>query len=444
MRFEAYDAKSNPAGVTQYQQKCQELANSYLEKRRSLLNPSMEMKETLYKIYKKEPLNSPISMTPSVFGQQQQQTANIFGSSPSTNQQSKSLFGGSSLNTGTSSGSSIFGGKSSFGASSNLFGTQPTSTSAFTPSSSIFGGASQSQQKPGIFGASSSSSGSSLCGQPNTQSTASGLIQPSLFSSSTAPQQNQGTTSIFGSPATPSSTTASTGGIFGGATNTSSAGLFGQPAQFSSPVQATTGGLFGQPAQQAMSSASLFGQAPTPTTQQSNIFGSPAQSSFSTSMAAAAPTNLFGQPMQPTVSSSTSTTSQSIFGQPSAFGQSASSSIFGAPAITTKTTQSSNLFSQPITTSMSSISNPSQDQSVSSPFDSKVVESPMSSVFGQVGGAAKSDSTTGLFGKTIEKQKDSSVYTPMSELTQEEIDIYRTCHFELGKMPENPPPLELC
>ena len=52
--------------------------------------------------------------------------------------------------------------------------------------------------------------------------------------------------------------------------------------------------------------------------------------------------------------------------------------------------------------------------------------------------------TTGLFGKTIEKQKDSSVYTPMENLTQEEIEVYRTCKFVLGKIPEKPPPIEFC
>ena len=131
MRFEAYDAKSNPAAVTQYQQKCQELSNSYLEKRRSLLNPTMEMKETLYKIYKKEPLNATTNLTTSLFGQQQ--NSNIFGSpATSTNQPTKSLFGGSNLATGSTSTSSIFGGKPSFGASTNLFGSQQASTSAFS------------------------------------------------------------------------------------------------------------------------------------------------------------------------------------------------------------------------------------------------------------------------------------------------------------------------
>ena len=32
----------------------------------------------------------------------------------------------------------------------------------------------------------------------------------------------------------------------------------------------------------------------------------------------------------------------------------------------------------------------------------------------------------------------------MNELTLEEIEIFKTCKYELGKLPEKPPPAELC
>ena len=84
-------------------------------------------------------------------------------------------------------------------------------------------------------------------------------------------------------------------------------------------------------------------------------------------------------------------------------------------------------------------------QSTSSIFGTQSTSTPASGLFEQIGGGeTKSDTSKGLFGKTAEKQKDSSIYTPMSELSLEEIEIFKTCKYELGKLPENPPPVELC
>ena len=507
MRFEAYDAKTNPTGVAQYQQKCQELSNSYLEKRRSLLNPTMEMKETLYKIYKKEPLNAPSNMgTSSLFGGQQQQTSNIFGNATSPTQQTKSLFGGSALATSNTNSSSIFGGKPAFGGTSNLFGAQPATTSAFSPTSSIFGGAAQSQPKQGLFGT-SSSSGNTLFGQSTPQNTSSGLIQPSIFSSSTQPQQGLSATSVFGSPATSSatsvfgspatssatsvfgapavtsatsvfgspaatpSTAASPAGLFGGAAQSNTSSVFGQSPQFSSPLQGAGGGLFGKPQQQT---SNLFGQATSTTPQTSSIFGSPAQASALAPAATMAGTSIFGQPAQPTLtsggspaptpastmagtslfgqpiqpSSSATSSGQSIFGQPSAFGQNQPSSIFGSTVTSANTSMTTNVFGAPVTTSAVSSTVLTQNQSITSPFAPKQGADTPTNIFAPSGESKKSDTSTtassGLFGKPVEKQKDSSVYTPISELTQEDIEAFRTCKFMLGNIPENPPPVELC
>jgi len=50
----------------------------------------------------------------------------------------------------------------------------------------------------------------------------------------------------------------------------------------------------------------------------------------------------------------------------------------------------------------------------------------------------------GLFGEVIEPQVDSSVYTTLANLTKEVLDIFQSGKFELGKIPEMPPPKELC
>ena len=41
-------------------------------------------------------------------------------------------------------------------------------------------------------------------------------------------------------------------------------------------------------------------------------------------------------------------------------------------------------------------------------------------------------------------QKDSSMYTPMSELTEEEKNEFSEEKFTLGKIPVRPPPKEMC
>ena len=147
MRSWAYEEpKMSPA----YQQKIQELINSYTQKRQALTNPSNELKEVLRKIYNKEQLgNVPPNLfdaPKSAFGsstggqntsgglfggptQQQsssifggQKSSSVFGQSSTPNQSSASIFGGQSNAASTQPQSSIFGG--SAGGSSSLFGGQ--------------------------------------------------------------------------------------------------------------------------------------------------------------------------------------------------------------------------------------------------------------------------------------------------------------------------------
>ena len=51
---------------------------------------------------------------------------------------------------------------------------------------------------------------------------------------------------------------------------------------------------------------------------------------------------------------------------------------------------------------------------------------------------------SGLFGQAAVLQRDDSVYTAESELTQEELAAYKADAFELGKIPEKPPPQAIC
>ena len=62
-------------------------------------------------------------------------------------------------------------------------------------------------------------------------------------------------------------------------------------------------------------------------------------------------------------------------------------------------------------------------------------------VFGAPTAAA---SSAGLFGQAVETQRDDSIYTPEAELTADELAAFKADHFELGKIPERPPPQSLC
>ena len=62
-------------------------------------------------------------------------------------------------------------------------------------------------------------------------------------------------------------------------------------------------------------------------------------------------------------------------------------------------------------------------------------------VFGAPTAAA---SNAGLFGQAVETQRDDSIYTPEAELTPDELAAFKADHFELGKIPERPPPQSLC
>jgi hypothetical protein len=237
-------------------------------------------------------------------------------------------------------------------------------------------------QPTSLFGQPSAQTGSSLFGQPPQQ------------------QQNASQTSIFGQQAAPQSSifgqqqpTASS--IFGSPSQTQPVPMFGQPAQMPA--------FGGQPQQQQSTpfqTQSVFGtpniqQQQQPQQQTSGIFGGQQQQQ---------PISIFGSPPQQQQQQSFSSTT---------FGENAQQTQFGVP------TQLGNIFG---------------NRTENDPGTT-------ASLFGArpagAGGA-------GLFGEVIEPQHDSSVYTALENLSQEILDIFRRGKFELGKIPEIPPPQELC
>ena len=91
-----------------------------------------------------------------------------------------------------------------------------------------------------------------------------------------------------------------------------------------------------------------------------------------------------------------------------------------------------------------------QQPATTNPFGAPVQQPPAvvghqppasTNVFGAPTAAA---SNAGLFGQAVETQRDDSIYTPEAGLTAEEVAAFKADHFELGKIPERPPPQSLC
>ncbi len=143
MRFEAYAARGANT-VEQYSKKVADMTAEYAGKRRALLAPTEQIKDTLRRIYNKEslvgvaPLMAVAANAASVFGGG---NAGVASSSGGIFQSKPSVFGGgSSVQQPTSSGG-IFGSATT---TANPFG------SAGAPSSSVFGGS--TAQSSSIFG----------------------------------------------------------------------------------------------------------------------------------------------------------------------------------------------------------------------------------------------------------------------------------------------------
>lgn len=281
---------------------------------------------------------TPAIQTP-IFGGATTTSATIFGNSAPTT--ASSIFGtpvtttqtsifaksaeSSNFSTPASSQSSIFGTPTT--SQSSIFGaptsTQPTGFGSPATSTSIFGGAGPTTQatvfgnssttSQSIFGAPPASSGSIFS---NTQNSAFGAAttQSSIFGS-TAPVVTSA--SIFGAPNTTSGFGQSSNSIFGsttfGSTPTTTT-AFGQSATFgSSPssifnTTTTSNSIFG-------SAGTTFGAPST----SSNTFGSASNTAFSFAQAANTANSNTG--FGGLNIGSTPSTTNSIFGGSSTFGQ---------------------------------------------------------------------------------------------------------------------------
>ncbi|XP_059093732.1 nucleoporin NUP42-like [Tigriopus californicus] len=432
MRFEAYASRDSNTSQA-YQQKFQELLSSYALKRKALAKPSEEIKGILRRLYAKEKVVLPPG-------------SNVFNAAANVG----SIFGGSAT---TANSSNIFQNRTNqqpFG------GTQSNAASIFgggqpTPSNSIFGGGSTSLTggKPAIFGGGSTA---------NNQSA------PSPFSSGIP----NGSSSIFGGASTTQSPGSS---IFGGANQNQAS-----PSTFTSSTKSPFGqSPFGQP---TANTSSIFGGSSQPQMQQSmsgtnTTFGQPQNSNPSGSVFDQGQSKL----SSPFSGSSISNQGPSVFGgqmanspstnSPFGGGSSApqtAANPFSSPSVAQSpfgnspqgaNTPPSNVPSPFVTTAQgignqSTFSNPPPplpSRSIggaapSNPFLSQSANSTNAGgLFAAVGGGSGS---TGLFGQKLPEMTDPYRYTPLDQFSPEELAVLKGEEFELGRIPERPPPLELC
>ena len=431
LRWEAYTAKINQ-NVNQYQQKIQAMINEYAQKRNLLRQPSDQVKTVLLRIYNREDLTGfhnvlsgqPVNTAGNVFGGSGSTSSSIFGSAPQPS--GSSIFG--STSSSTFGAPSVFGSSanSAFGSSNNslikpaatasIFG-QSNMTSANSSSGSIFSNPATTQPTSNLFGQNTSTmSSGSIFGNANKPTSVFG--QASNNPSPQAPQ----TTSVFGQPANTfgQPATIQPSPFLGPTTTQGSSSIFG-----SSPSMSASTSVFGQP------TTSPFTQISSPASSVQSTFG---QAAFSQPPTQASNPSPFGQPpaqSQTTFGTNLAAPQPSVFGSPSTFGQpsvASTSAISIAPYMTTSSAaplqgSPAVISSNPFGTPPPSISNPFEKNSSSTSSEKP---------------------TMGLFGQKIIPQKDSSIYTQLDDLTEEEKEQFSAVKFELGKIPLRPPPKEMC
>jgi len=322
LRLEAYVAKSSGT-VDQYTNRIKTLVTEYANMREKMKTPDQMLKQTLVKIYNKENISGGLNGGGGgLFSSPAQPSGGgLFGGSSSTS--SGGIFGGTT--PATSGG--MFGGNTS-SAGGGIFGKQSTaanSSGIFSPAkpSSVFGGGStfgqSSQANTSVFGgAAAQNSQSSVFG-------GSGTTSSNLFGSGGSAASSVG--SVFGG--TPSTS----GSVFGGS---SVFGSTSNQSTFGSPAPASSGSIFGS---SSGTPTSTFGAAATATPQKAGIFGSAGSGSSifgaaaekQTGFSSPQPTgaSLFGQSTTSTVVSTTQPTGQSLFGGSGLFGAAAQTSTGG-------------------------------------------------------------------------------------------------------------------
>ena len=315
------------------------------------------------------------------------------------------MFGGSA-----SAQSSVFGGNSGSTSTANsIFSNNKFGVLA---SGSTFGGSASSSASGSLFGkpAASSSTNGSLFGKPAASGSG-------LFGASN--QNNNQQTSLLGPGPSASS------GLFGGQGSQPAPGLFssgtgsGQsPAPNVFGYSAEIGGSnTGQPAPNLFGSRSSSN--PVPNSQPApNLFGSDLNSSSGNN-------GLFGKQ-----ASSTTTGQTSLLGPiptnepPSLFGKGNNPSVAGESQGHSAPQGAPNLFGKP---------NPGFG-SVSATQGQTERSSTAPDPFGKSGSQARGENT---------HANSSTMFTPLSDLTEFEKAAFEAKEFQLGKIPLRPPPKEL-
>ncbi|XP_034245922.1 nucleoporin NUP42-like [Thrips palmi] len=267
---------------------------------------------------------------------------------------------------------------------------------------------------------------------------ASPASQSSIFGGASSTISNEAQKSIFGGS---SGFAPSQGSVFG----SNQGSLFGsansQPSVFggASPQKSVFGGSAQQP-----TNTSPFGTV----TQQTSIFGNSA--TVQQSLPFGSPS---GQQASPFVNTPASQQA-SPFGAPASVGQSGGS-IFGGTSASTAAQPSSFSFALP--NALEASSNATQIAS-SSPFGAPALTGNSSgSIFGgsTVSNMAQpTGSTFGGFGPQSQSAVratpgsnvvlNSTIYTSITQLTEDERREFEAETFTVGKIPSKPPPRELC
>ncbi|XP_017768898.1 PREDICTED: nuclear pore complex protein DDB_G0274915-like [Nicrophorus vespilloides] len=433
-----------------YKQQLQGLLQAALQKIRALQNPSADLVNLLKDIY-----NSPVAGS-FQGGTNVSSNSNVFGGAP----QEKKGFGAcppySSPFGGSAASNSPFGGG---GAQQNPFGAQSGQYNnaqsglfgAAVPSNSPFGGAAATPGPSGPFGGTTAQGANGPFGAavPATGNVAFGQAASSPFGAQVAnPFGGQAATgnSPFGAAQSAAGNSpfraqqSATSNPFGAP---QAANPFGAPQQQSpfgmiaanspfgvqQPV-ATSNSVFGAVQQPVAASNSLFGPAQHPVATNNSMFGA-AQQPVATS------NSLFGAVQQPIAPSNSlfgaappGNNVFGTFGQPSTFG--ASSPPFGGQ-------QQQQQQQQPFGGQTSNFA-VEQKSSYGQP-----VAQMQNSPFG--GPPPQTAQSNSIFGGGVAQQQvaiDAHFYSKREELSEAELAAFQSSAFEFGKIPEHPPPSEMC
>ncbi|XP_057341479.1 nuclear pore complex protein DDB_G0274915-like [Microplitis mediator] len=458
VRWEMYQAQKNNT-VEQTKQQFQQLCQDAISRRNVLKNPTRETAAMLEKLQKgtTDSNNSflrstlftpPANSSSSIFGASQSNPFTTRNFTPTTN----SLFASS---TATST-SSIFGTKPFGMTKPSLFGGANTQQAPFAAQSgqNIFGAApAGTNTAPSIFGAANTANTANANTFGNTfTSTAptnlftssSATPAPGIFSNTLNTSSTLASNTLFGQ----TKNTAAFGGapVFGSTSTFGNTGLFNKPntGVFSTNTGANTfgtntggntanstfGGNTGANTFGTNTGSNTFGTNTAP-----NAFGANtgsntfANNTGSNTFAPNTGANTFGNGQNTFFSSSgnspPTTNFSTPFSQPfntgsNTFGINTSAGGEGAGGNTTTTTANTGAIS----------SNPF------APTGQTFANNP----FG-TGTVAGTGTGTGPFGTSA--NIDTSCYTPMDELTEEEKNIYSADKFLFKKVPLRPPSIEI-